>query len=194
MREIDRRDFLKVATAAAGGFVALASGLNLEGRAEASATPEDLPEHITYFEAGAAFGNKAGEVTVPLLKKGDMLHVMSQKVKVMGVDWDIDPTNHPDQTQVIAIVNQGDKPVNVTYQTFNGIFWRQDREKTSRLDRNSLIEDVNTAALVQVSRSRIPGNCVPTGCAATRVITALVHADANGNPVFEGLPVRTEVR
>lgn len=188
---INRRGLFKAGGAA--GAVWLAGRLGLPKSVEASATPENLPPHIIYFEEAAVSYLNKSDVSVTLRRKGDILLLMSQKIRTMGVVWDINSTDNPSQTQVLAIGNAGDTPVTIDYQTFDGIFARQDRERTSRLDRDSLIEDVTAAGLVQVSRTRIPGNCVPTGCASTRLVTVLAF-EQNGKPQFDRLDDRVDSR
>lgn len=143
------------------------------------ATPEDLPFWITYQADKVLVLNRQDADTAfeVSLRKGEILLPMGQDfLQIFGGRWTIDPVNHPDQTQVFSVVALTDN-VSVSGLAAKGVYARFDFEtvvETANADgvntftHEGKIAAAERALLVQISRTRIPGNCVATGCAVTR--------------------------
>lgn len=147
----------------------------------AEGLPTELPPYIQYFPQAAETVNGDARFTVQMAT-GDILLIVGQTVEIAGNVWTVDPKNNPDKTMVIAVA-AGNNIDELSYRTFPGVTVWKGREKTSRWW--ALDEDVDTAGKVQATRTFIPGNCTPNGCASTRLITAVAHKDADGVTRFD---------
>lgn len=147
----------------------------------AEGLPTELPPHIEYFPQAAETVSGDARFTVQMAA-GDILLLVGQTLEFAGNRYTVDPANNPDKTMVVAIA-AGNNIDNLTYRTFPGITVWKGRERTSKWW--ALDEDVDTAGKVQATRTFIPGNCTPNGCASARLITAVAHRDADGVTRFD---------
>lgn len=152
---------------------------------ELTILPEILPPHITYHDQAVSLYLEGTARIVRPLRPGDIWLAQTQKLRVMGVDFDINPEANPGRAIVFAI--GAATHLDLDFRTVNGVFAWTGLESSRRTGSNFL-EDIQTAGRVQVSRAQIPGNCTPDGCTDVTLIMALGHRDPDGVVRFDSLP------
>lgn len=183
--DLTRRSFILGGTAAGIGLVLARLKLGGLRVTEAATLLDELPPHITYFpRSEQKYLEGASRIVKPLLP-GDIWLAQAQKLRVMGVDFNINPEADPGRAYVFAIgaVNHLD----LDFSTIEGVYAWTGLESSPRTG-GSFLRDIETAGRVQVSRAQIPGNCVPSGCSDVRLIMALGHRDLDGVVRYDPFP------
>lgn len=176
-----RRAIIKGGIGAIGGLVLAGLGLS---SSEVSAQQE-LPPHITYHEQAVSLYLEGSARVIRPLRPGDIWLAQAQKLRVLGVDFDINPEANPGRAIVFAI--GAATHLDLDYSTVNGVFVWSGLESTPRRG-GDFLRDIQTAGKVQVSRAQIPGNCTPEGCTDVRLVMAVGHRDADGVVRFDAIP------
>lgn len=137
--------------------------------------PTEIGENIEYIPEAAETVILKGETTfLTPMKRKDIQVIVSQELTIAGNRYSVDPTRNPEKTMVVVVGALTD--VNLQFTGHPGVTIWKGRERTKRENLGQQVEDLVRAGEVQVTRTRIPGNCTPDGCQATRLIVIGAHA------------------
>lgn len=182
---LDRRGFLKDVGAAAAGLVLGRLDLGRPTIAEAGNLPEDLPPYMTYFrQAEQKYLEGSARIIKPLAP-GEIWIAQAQKLRVLGVDFDINPEANPGRAIVFAV--GAATHLDLDFTTVQGVYAWTGLESSPRTGLD-FIRDIEAAGRVQTKRAQLPGNCTQNGCGDVTLIMALGHRDADGVVRFDAMP------
>lgn len=182
---LDRRNLLKGGVAAAAGFALDRLGLGRLFVAEAGNLPEDLPPHIAYHrEAEQKYLEGSARIIKPLAP-GEIWIAQTQKIRVMGVDFNINPEANPGRALVFAIGAATN--LDLDFTTVQGVYAWTGLESSPRTGRD-FVDDIGAGGRTQVARAQLAGNCTEAGCTDVTLVMAVGHRDADGIVRFDSIP------